>query len=248
MITSVVAFRISTFYLNRPLNSRYACRTSARQPDLREPTDHFFRPMTDRLPGYPKFSQLTPLRQGSQSPFQRRAAKATPATGGLRPGSHMTPMSAAQRRLINPEANLLTPQQILRRPPWSTIASFPKGSVHTEPIPRKKRRMAPSVPPYSVPLSSGPLAMPDKTYPPLLDVHVPADTEVHSVLSCDNPETVHSEQPKSVASQRSSTSDALLHPSDLWMFSLSSLVPTTLGIVHGSMASSPLSCQGGFNT
>ncbi len=34
--------------------------------------------------------------------------------------------------------------------------------------------------------------------------------------------------------------DALLLPSDLWRFSLSSLVPTTLGIVHGSMASSPL--------
>ena len=48
--------------------------------------------------------------------------------------------------------------------------------------------------------------MPDKNHPPLLDVHVPADTEVHSVLSYDNPETVHSEQPQYVASQRSSTS------------------------------------------
>ncbi len=56
VITSVVAFRISTFYLNRPLNNRSACRTSARQPDFCELTDHLFRPTTDRLPGSPKFS------------------------------------------------------------------------------------------------------------------------------------------------------------------------------------------------
>ena len=86
----------------------------------------------------------------------------------------------------------MTPQKIpvLYSPPWSTIAAS-NSVVSAPPGPRKKQRLPMSVPLYKahyVPLPG--FYPPVLHQPPLLDVHIDDATEVQSVLSQSEAETV----------------------------------------------------------
>ena len=140
----------------------------------------------------------------------------------LRPGATVTtPLKAAIRNpLVSPGTPLLTPQGMLNSPAWSAIAATKpsSGDNPTPPATLPKKRRAPSVPAYTYHHMTSvdqplPLAAFPTKQPPLMDVHVPADPDDQSVLSCDHPEVpvqaappVPARSSASVASHRSSAS------------------------------------------